>query len=267
MSDLCLSEIASNGEEYICHHGVKGMKWGQHLFGKERSSGSRRSAPLSKEERAEARRKSRAERAAARAERRAQKKQDNKDLRVRRHAGRVAKKDITKLSDEELKQHTERLKLEKEFKEAYDAAHPTSRYVVDTLKSIGTQLAKDPNTYVNALKGLDYLMTKTTPEILLEKEKRSGQDAQRKHQMAIKDREEASELRKRAWEVDDRTHKERTDRMSKTYDYIKDTRAQRNNEADRRDNAAKREHELTVKALESITPEEAEEWARRHLQL
>jgi len=70
------------------------------------------------------------------------------------------------MSDEELRSMTKRLQLESEYKEAYDRAHPNRKYVVSLLKDVGEKVLKDPKTYVEAAKGLDYLLTKTTPETL-----------------------------------------------------------------------------------------------------
>ena len=241
MGNIAYGEMVSKGEDYLCHYGRLGMKWGQHIFGQSRSSS------LTARSKAKAKEQKRAERK----ERREERIQKRKDERVRRRSIRLGQKDIAKLSDEELRQQTERLNLEVAYRTAYDAAHPGRKHVADALKTLGSQLVKDPNTYINAAKGLDYLINRMTPEVRLEKEKKATADAQREHQLKLKNIEVAESQAQRA-------HQDRMDKRDKTYEYIKDTRKYN-------DNAASRRHEIKLREIDNLNTADAEEWARRRL--
>lgn len=299
MSDLRMCDIAANGEDYLCHHGVKGMKWGQHLFGKDKSSGSGRGKRATTNEdrinalkarlaeRSSARKVKRAERAEVNKAKREAKAEEARNLKTRRRSDRLSKKDILKLSDEELKQHTERLKLEKEFKEAYDAAHPNKKYIIDALKSVGTQIAKDPNVYVNALKGLDYLIRKTTPELDVARENRKAQEIKSKNDAADRDfklklndrkREDdaAADKRKYADNQAQREHERSESRAQREHEQwqtqvrTSEEQAKRSDAREKREYAQfeareKREHEITLQAISKLDDSAGRAWATSFL--
>lgn len=104
-------------EDFLCHHGVKGMKWGVR---KDRSKSSKTSS--NKKE----------------------KKKTNRIASVIK--GSSKKKSIKKLSDEELQRKVRRLQLEKQYRDLKrDEVSAGRKIVGDILKTsgkmVGTQLA------------------------------------------------------------------------------------------------------------------------------
>ncbi len=118
------------GELY--HHGVEGMKWGQRLYQYEDGSltplgKARRQAQLKKQERVKIKRKKEKEKAVKRAERKAKIEamiEDRKAMKEAREAAKrkqtkvVRKHDLSKYTNEELIEKTNRLDIESKYLEA-----------------------------------------------------------------------------------------------------------------------------------------------------
>jgi len=118
------------GELY--HHGVEGMKWGQRLYQYEDGSltplgKARRQAQLKKQERVKIKRKKEKEKAVKRAERKAKIEAMIEDRKAMKEAREAAKRkqtkvvrtyDLGKYTDDELKEKTNRLKIENDYLKA-----------------------------------------------------------------------------------------------------------------------------------------------------
>lgn len=114
-----------NQNDYLMHHGIKGMKWG---IRKDRSSGSARSA---------ARKKARAEAKAERKKNRAANKAIIKDRRN-------ASKNRRLLSDSDLDSRIKRLEKEKKLRDlTNDDVNPGKKAARDTMNTFGSTAAKN----------------------------------------------------------------------------------------------------------------------------
>lgn len=91
--EIIIGADVSKGE--LMHYGRKGMKWGQHIFGKVQSANTKH-----KEKKAEKAEKKKAEEAA--------------DRQKRIDSGKIKPKDMT---DDELRARKERLQMERDVKE------------------------------------------------------------------------------------------------------------------------------------------------------
>lgn len=114
-----------NQNDYLMHHGIKGMKWGVR---KDRSSGSAKSA---------ARKKARAESKAAKKEQKAAYKARRKDMKR-------AAKDRRLLSDSDLNKRVKRLEQEKKLKDLTEAdLYPGRKTTKEIVGSFGKNTAKN----------------------------------------------------------------------------------------------------------------------------
>lgn len=125
----------------LYHHGVEGMKWGQRLYQYEDGSltplgKARRQAQLRKKERAKEAKKKQAEKAKRKEEKRAQAEAKAEDRRALKEAREEAKRkqtkvvrvhDLSKYTDDELREKTNRLRVENEYlraREEYARLNP-----------------------------------------------------------------------------------------------------------------------------------------------
>lgn len=113
----------------LYHHGVEGMKWGQRLYQYEDGSltplgKARRQAQLRKKERAKEAKKKQAEKAKRKEEKRVQAEAKAEDRRALKEAREEAKRkqtkvvrvhDLSKYTDDELREKTNRLRVENEY--------------------------------------------------------------------------------------------------------------------------------------------------------
>lgn len=118
----------------LYHHGVKGQKWGQRLYQNEDGSltplgKARRQAQLNRVERAKVQKKKAAERRQAKEEKRAKRLAKIEDRRALKEAREAAKRkqtkivrvhDLSKYSDDELREKTNRLRVENDYLRAME---------------------------------------------------------------------------------------------------------------------------------------------------
>lgn len=127
-------------EFYLEHHGRKGMKWGQHIFGDKIKSGASKIAAkgktVVKNKRAK---RAKAVKAKARAKRKkaTQKAQKKADLKRKI-------KPVSKMTDAELQKIIKRKQLEKQYKDLNTNTKSQGRKLVEEIfytsaKNIGTQ--------------------------------------------------------------------------------------------------------------------------------
>lgn len=148
----------------LYHHGVKGQKWGQRLYQYEDGSltplgKARRQAQLNRVERAKVQKKKAAERRQAKEEKRAKrlaKIEDRKALKEARAAEKrkqtkvVRVHDLSKYSDDELREKTARLTLESDYLRAratYASLNPRAiskgEKVANYLKGVALNMLND----------------------------------------------------------------------------------------------------------------------------
>ena len=96
-------------QDELYHYGRKGMKWGQHIFGKVKSGAARVGKKIS-----DAHQKKKAEKA----------------------ADRLRKKPYSKLTDAELKERIQRMQLEKNLKDLDNQVNPTTKKGSKFLSSV-----------------------------------------------------------------------------------------------------------------------------------
>lgn len=252
MNDVYLSDLYDGEDDSLEHYGVKGMKWGirryqnpdgsltaegrRHVQGetagtKSKSVGDKIGSAAGKAAKAVGDRihKYRVKRAAEK-EIAAQKKSNVKQNKAN---AKKANKNMLDMSDEELSQAVERMKLEDAYRELDRKAHPGREYLKSTAKEFGRKLLTDPGTYVTALRGLDYLVTRKTPEIRLEETKNKNNEAERQH---------------------------KTDQGA-----LQRQHAQRMADQKAAGEERNREFELYTRSLDYLTPEEKREWALQNM--
>ena len=177
---------------YLCHHGVVGMKWGvrryQNKDGSLTAEGRRHLGQGEGKDSTASKIAAKVSSTASKVASSVGKKVSDtvKNVRVKRAAAKERKKEIKEnkkndnrarknplgMTDEELKKTIDRMKLEDAYRELERKSHPGREYWLNTAQEVGRKILTDPQTYVNAAKGLDWLVHRTTPEIGLEREKR-----------------------------------------------------------------------------------------------
>ena len=113
-------------QDELYHYGRKGMKWGQHIFGKVRTSlGNRRARKAAIKE--------------ASKRERAENKARNKSVRG--------------MTSDEIKQRMERMQLEKDYKKLLEDTSNSSKakaFVMDVLEKAGKDTATQTAAYIGA---------------------------------------------------------------------------------------------------------------------
>lgn len=113
-----------NSEEFIAHYGREGMKWYQHIFGKFQEH-----AKYNKEKRA------------LKKGEKKQKKEEQKDL-SNKIKQTLKKNNYKKLSNEELKNRIERMKVEKEYLDLAKDTRTKGKKFIDGIAELSTDILK-----------------------------------------------------------------------------------------------------------------------------
>lgn len=125
-------------EEYLMHYGRLGMKWGQHIFGKDRSSGTRRAKRISRKQK---RANAMAVRRKLEAERRKEKILSNPKL-LYKHRKSFSQKEIKDAisrirAEQELKSlSTSVLSKGEKFVNGFNKAVSTTSKTINTMKGL-----------------------------------------------------------------------------------------------------------------------------------
>lgn len=128
-----------NDTSELYHYGRKGMKWGQNIFGKKRSSGS--SAPTTLRGKIEAKKKAKAKAKAA----------EEKKRKAEAEARELTKrKSVKKMSDAELKDRINRLKMEDDYRKLMndnDTLTKGAKFVMGVLEKVGKDALEQTLAY------------------------------------------------------------------------------------------------------------------------
>ena len=128
-----------NDTSELYHYGRKGMKWGQHIFGKQHSSGT--AAPTTLRGKIEEKKKARAK---AKAAEEKQRKAEAKARELTKH------KSVKKMSDAELKDRINRLKMEDEYRKLMrdnDTVTKGAKFVMSVLEKVGKDALEQTLAY------------------------------------------------------------------------------------------------------------------------
>jgi hypothetical protein len=199
----------------LYHHGVQGQKWGQRLYQYEDGSltplgKARRQAQLKKKERAVEAKKKRQVKEQKRAERRA-KRADRKALKEAREAAKrkqtkiVRVHDLSKYSDDELREKTNRLRVENDYLRAmedYARLNPRAisageRFFTGLRKAAASSLSQAASNV-----GRDFAEKRLRKMLLPEEEKPSRDDRLKKYGLDTMSDEELSAKVKRMAQED-----------------------------------------------------------------
>lgn len=149
-------------EDYLCHHGVKGMKWGVR---KKRPQSSGISSALSRRKEA---------RAKAKAARKAEKKRLKE---VRKENNKTSKVHIKDLTDAELQNKIRRLQMEKQYRDLKrDEVSTGKKLVGEILKTSGKTVGVQVVNYV-AGKAINKAFNDRVVNVGQDKKKKKNKEA------------------------------------------------------------------------------------------